>query len=582
MSVPRRVFRLLCILLAPVFLFGSVLIANRPAQVGASSHREAPLIASDPDADTTDVYAFVSPDAPSTVTLIGNWIPLEWPEGGPNYHKFSDDVLYEIHVDNVGDGVNHITYQFRFKTTTRNPNTFLYNVGPISSLSDPNWNVTQSYTVTEIINGVSTVIGSHLPTPPVNIGSKSTPNYEALANTAISTLTVGGDTFKVFAGQRDDPFFVDLGSVFDLLSLRGQGPPIGYASGRSPGLDGLSGYNTHSIAIQVPISRLLDSAPSGETVIGVWATSSRQTTRVLGAYGLPTNTGSFVQISRLGMPLVNEVVIPRALKDVFNGLAPKDDQATYIATPLLQESVQDPELGNLLCSLYNVPLPRDTGGDCDTDYTTPATGRSDLFDIFLFGIKLGAPFTIKTAAQGDVQLPAGTNVNQFTKSPSIKAAEMIRLNTAFRPGQLCSPTPNYQLGLLGGDACGFPNGRRLQDDVTDIELLAVAGAAWQVTTGDTSFTFNNALVPVLTDSVSANDKAFSTTFPYLAAPHQGQEHYHESLNRLYVPNVNKAGSGLNKLLKYRADTIATEHAGALHLASLCRGIKQAYLDHCAD
>jgi hypothetical protein len=518
----RVVFVLSTAVLAVVLLVGLA-----PTFTSASSHREAPLIANDPQADTTDVYAFVSPDVTNTVTLIGDWIPFESPYGGPNYFRFADEVLYELHVDNVGDARSHITYQFQFHTSTQNPNTFLYNTGPINSLTDPNWNVRQVYTVTEIVSDTvaitTTVLGGGLASPPVNIGSASTPNYGSLANAAIHTLSNAGDTIKVFAGQRDDPFFVDLGSVFDLLHLRGQpqlnanGP--GYAPG--PGnipLDGLAGYNVHSIAIQIPISRL---TKPGDSTIGVWATSKRHTTRVFGG-GTVVDSGPAVQISRLGMPLVNEVVMPLALKDVFNSLDPKDDLTTYVGVPLLQKSVQDPELGSLLCGLYGVPLPRDTTPvDCHTEYTTPGTGRSDIFDIFLQGMKTAATFTITTPS-GPVALPPNTNVNRPT-SPSRQPSEVLRLNTAFRPGgAFCSPTPNYRLGLLGGDVCGFPNGRRLQDDVTDIEVLAVGGAAWGPLTGDTSFTFNGGLVPILRDNIFQNDVPFGSTFPYLASPHSGQ------------------------------------------------------------
>src|SRR3954453_7973352 len=187
----------------------------------ASSHREAPLISADPLADNTDTYAFVSPDAPNTVTLIANWIPLEAPGGGPNFYKFGDDVLYRINIDNDGDAKDDIVYEFRFKTHVQNPNTFLYNTGPITALDDATFNMRQSYSVTRYDRHGRTVLGEHLETPPVNVGARSTPNYETLADAAIHTLSDGS---KVFAGQRDDPFFVDLGSVFDLLGLRPLNP----------------------------------------------------------------------------------------------------------------------------------------------------------------------------------------------------------------------------------------------------------------------------------------------------------------------------------------------------------------------
>ncbi len=529
------------------FVAASVLGAA-PLNVAASSHREAPLIANDPAADNTDVYAFVSPDRQDSITLIGDWIPFEAPFGGPNYYRFADEVNYYIHVDTKGDAKSHVTYLFQFATHTRNPNTFLYNTGTIHSLTDTNWNVYQTYTVTEIVSTTSglttTVLATNLASPPVNIGSKSTPNYDTLGdagvctvgisgvsgapgatncNTRTSPLGAGNNDIKVFAGQRDDPFFVDL-QVFDLLTLRGQAPPIGYSSGNNVPLDGLKGFNVHSIALQIPTSRLTgNNSLTGNNpnpIIGVWATSSRRTTRVLGAFGIPTDSGPMVQISRLGMPLTNEVVIPLALKDAFNGLAPEGDLPLYTSGPgagdLLKKSVENPELGRLLCGLYGVRLPREIGTTCNTGYTTPGSGRNDIFQIFLTGMKTAAPFTINTAS-GPVVLPAGFNVN---RPAGVVPAEMLRLNTAIK-GNTCSPTPN-RLGILGGDACGFPNGRRLADDVTDIELLAVGGAAWQVLV-DNSFTFNPALAGALTDRVNRNDVDFGTTFPYVASPRAGQD-----------------------------------------------------------
>jgi Domain of unknown function (DUF4331) len=524
-------------------------LAFGPPQTRASSHREAPLIATDAQADNTDLYAFVTPDAPTTVTIIANYIPFETPDGAPNYFQFSDDVLYEINIDNVGDALSHVKYQFRFNTTTQNGETFLYPTGPITSLTDPDFNVRQTYTITRVVTPitgpvVTTQLGAGLPVPPINVGSKSTPNYDTLATAALSTVDSG--KIKVFAGPRDDPFWVDLGAIFDLLSLRPQASPIGYPTGPTVGIDSVSGFNVHSIVLQVPIADILSS--QSDPVIGVWATASRQTTCTRGGFSIPACSGAFVQISRLGMPLVNEVVMPRALKDAFNSIPPTVDQGLYLTNDatgnLLEKSVMNPELGRLLCGLYGVPMPRDANSDCSTEYTNnnPATGRSDLFEIFLTGIKLDKAFTITTAAGTQATLPIGTVVNQPSEGTNgsgggIVAAEMLRLNTALKPGAECSATPNYAFGLLGGDACGFPNGRRLQDDVTRISLLAVAGIAWDVTTGDTSFTFNNALVPVLTDGTTHNDKPFLPDFPYVASPHQGQEWDHQSIVRSWLTFV---------------------------------------------
>jgi hypothetical protein len=497
--------------LAAALVAGSALSAFQ-APAAASSHREAPLISRDQFADNTDTYAFVSPDRPDSVTLIGSWIPLQAPQGGPNYYTFADDVTYRLHVDNIGDAKSHIEYRLKFTTQLRNPNTFLYNVGPINSLDDADWNLPQTYTIEEVIDGVATTLASNVPVPPAHIGPKSTPDYLALQRAAIKSIATPDGDIKVFAGQTDDPFWVDL-QVFDLLTLRKQKPPIGYdknVKGRKP-QDGLAGFNVHSIAIQVPIARMLRNAGSN-TVLGVWASSARPTTRVLGA-GSSTSSGPDVQVSRLGMPLVNEAVLPLALKDAFNSLEPKDDFGLFSSgTPageLLKKSVLDPELQNLLNGLYGVPKP---GGP-----------RSDLLAIFLTGMVTTKPFTINTP-NGKVTLPAGTNVNQ---PANVQPAEMIRVNVAppFRPntaGSLCAPKPNYKWGILGGDACGFPNGRRLQDDVLEIELAAVAGAAYPVLTQDT-FNFDTGLFKILNDGLDKNDLPFQNSFPYLAIPHRGAE-----------------------------------------------------------
>lgn len=498
---------------ASVAAFGLLIAAASPSS--ASSHREAPAISKDQYADNTDTYVFIAPGRPDRMVLAGVWIPFEGPEGGPNYFEWDDDVRYKINVDVDGDATVDVVYTLESATTVQNPNTFLYNTGPITSVPSASWNRQQTYTLTESRepcgggSPVETTVLQDVYAPPVNIGAKSTPAYAALARDTTYRAKVGGDKFKVFAGQRDDPFFVDL-QVFDLLTLRGEAPPVGYSSGNNTPLDSVSGYNAHALVVELPISRLKCGS---EPVLGVWATSDRATT---------AGGGTFEQVSRLGMPLVNEVVLPMGLKDTFNTLAPSQDLGVY---NLLQESVEDPELGNLLCALYGVPLPGDTGADCDTDYTpgTPRSGRGDIFDIFLQGMVLASPFTIETAS-GPMQLPAGFNVN---RPAGVVPAEMIRINTDVS-GALCKPVPS-PLGVLGGDACGFPNGRRLFDDVVEIELLAVAGAAYQVLDGrDPSFLFTAALADVLTDNVTQNDVPLPAGFPYLARPRSGQEHRHQN------------------------------------------------------
>src|SRR5438128_3134010 len=282
-----------------------------------SSHREAPEISMDPVADSTDLYAFVSPDRPTTVTLIANYVPLQAPAGGPNFYEFGDDVLYEIHVDNSGDGRADITYQFLFHTRLADADTFLYNTGPIDSLDSPNWNRRQFYTVIRVTDGGKRVLGHDLACPPCNIGPLSTPDYPALAAAAIHDL--GGGT-HVFAGQRAEGFYVDLGAIFDLGNLR----PFEELHNQfgmnvftkpAPGVNATNGVNVHSIAIQVPISRLTrrgaGDVEDPRSVIGVWTTASRQRVRLWDAdAGENINSGPFRQVSRLGNPLVNEVLIP--------------------------------------------------------------------------------------------------------------------------------------------------------------------------------------------------------------------------------------------------------------------------------
>src|SRR5213595_26192 len=249
-----------------------------------SSHREAPAISKDPVADNTDLYAFVDPADTSKVTLLANFIPLEEPAGGPNFFQFGDEVLYEILIDNDGDGEEDVVYQFRFKTLVQNPGTFLYNTGPITSLTDPSWNLRQFYTVTKIQGdrdeGRRTVLGRDLPTPPVRIGPRSTPDYASLADAAVSDL---GSGVRTFAGQRGEGFYVDLGSIFDLGALRPFQNLHLLPLPAMAGVNGTKHLNVHSIALQVPIADLTrdrSSTFSGATdrkaVIGVWTAAYRR------------------------------------------------------------------------------------------------------------------------------------------------------------------------------------------------------------------------------------------------------------------------------------------------------------------
>src|SRR5580700_5520308 len=376
-----------------------------------SSHREAPEISKDPVADSTDVYAFVSPDKSDTVTLIANYIPLQGPAGGPNFYEFGDDVLYEIHIDNNGDGRADISYEFRFHTTVRDPDTFLYNVGPIESLSSPNWNRVQTYSVS--VNGNS--LGSGLACPPCNIGPLSTPDYASLAAAAVHGL---GGGISVFAGQRAEAFYVDLGSIFDLGDLRPfENLHATFGLPKLPaaaGVNATNHVNVHSIAIQVPISSV---TRSGHPTIGIWTTASRQRVTLWDAdRGENVNSGSFRQVSRLGNPLINEVVIGMGDKDRWNSLPPADDKQ-------FAHYVTQPGLAALLPVLYPGVFPNLAA------LVKSGKPRADLEAILMTGI------------------PAGI-IKGFTNFTGSVIADMLRLNTSIAP---TAPGKQSIFGLLGGD-----------------------------------------------------------------------------------------------------------------------------------
>lgn len=443
----------------------ALLLASTVAS--ASSHREAPGIAGDPTADNTDVYAFVSPDRPGSVTILATYVPTEEPGGGPNFFGFDDAVLYDIHIDNNGDCQPDISYRFDFSTAVQNPGTFLYNTGPITSLTDTDWNIRQTYSLTRSDGPATSIVGMNLPCPPANIGPVSTPNYATLSLGAVQSFP---DGTRVFAGQRDDPFFVDLGAIFDLLTIR-PGAPGNLGGGR----DGLGGFNCQLVALQVPTSLLTrdGSTPTASddpaAVIGVWATASRPATRILRTDGQPPDfSGPLVQLSRLGMPLVNEIVIPLGDKDRWNGSVPSAD-GQFLSY------VTNPEPAALLNALYGISV--------------PPTPRNDLVAVFL------------------------TGVGGLNQPPNVVGCEEMRLNVAIPPA-----TTENRMGVLGGDLAGFPNGRRLKDDIVDIELQAVAGV---LVPGFNIFP-NNALG----DGVDTNDLPCLTAFPYVGTPHHGFDHPH--------------------------------------------------------
>jgi Domain of unknown function (DUF4331) len=423
-----------------------------------SSHREAPLTSIDPTGDDTDTYAFTAQDAPRSLTIVGNWVPFEDPAGGPNFYKFDDNAHYYLNIDNTGDGVADVRYLFEFDTEVRNPNSFLYTNGqPVESVDSKNRNVIQTYSVTRIAEGDSKVIAQDVPTPPSNVGPKTIPDYEAAQAGAIENLRGGG---KVFAGQREDPFFAALGRIFDTVNLTGAG--LGNQGG---GVDDLAGYAVQSIVLQVPESDVTrDGKPVADdkavnAVVGVWASTERQSISVTGS-----GTGPFTQISRLGNPLVNEVIIPLGQKDRFNRTQPKDDATNY------GKYVLEPELAAVLNKLFPGQV------------NAPEKNRTDIVQAVLQGVP---------------------GLNAFPGAAAENATDTLKLNLGTPP--TASPE---RLGVLAGDNAGYPNGRRLTDDVVDIDLQVVAGA------------LKGNMVP-LGDGVNQNDVQFLSEFPYVSPPKPG-------------------------------------------------------------
>jgi hypothetical protein len=474
-----------------VAIGGALMIAmSSVSGVLASSHREAPLIAGDPSADNTDLYAFVSPNDTSKLTIVANYIPLQQPGGGPNFHPFDPSVRYSIHIDNNGDAKDDITYSIRFTdkavSGTNGVSSFLYNNGPITSLTDTNWLAPQTFSVLRTKGDTAKYLGWGMRTVPANVGPRSTPDYAALAAMGVHPLSNGG---KAFAGPRDDPFFVDLGSVFDLGGLRPFNSLHVIPLDNQKGVDGVAGYNTSSVVLQVPISEVRRSAT--RPVVGIWASAERRRDKQISSSGKITWSGPWVQVSRLGNPLINEVVIPRHLKDYWNGQPPAKDSQ-------FQKYYEKPELAGLVNFLY--PALADVN----------TTGRSDLSLILLKGVP---------------------GVNAISTNPV--AADMLRVNTAIAPNanSACyhpalnkpASTPASRLGVLDGDLCGFPNGRRLADDVTDIELRAIAEGYGSFLNG--AFKLPNKTPNNLVgDGVDTNgDVAFLSTFPYVGLPHSGYE-----------------------------------------------------------
>jgi Domain of unknown function (DUF4331) len=455
-----------------------------------SSHREAPGILKDPVADNTDVYAWVTEN--DTVTIITSYVPIQAPAGGPNFYEFGSDVLYEIHVDNNGDGIAEVKYQFRFESKNFNQNTFLYNTGPITRLDDNTWNRRQFYTVTKLKRRSSRrgqlrydteFKVSGIPCPPCNVGPRSTPNYAALAARAIKDL---GNGNKVFCGQRAESFWVDLGSVFDLGTLRPFQQAHLIPTPKGVGVDAIEQVNVHSICIQVPIKDLTSDGRtprdplSPKSVIGVWGSASRQT-GLYRAQGRRQSSGDWRQVSRLGNPLFNEVIVPLARKNEWNSKTPAQDAD-------FEQYVNQPELAKLLPVLYPTVFP---------NLKAYTKDRADLNAILLTGIPK------------EVGIPGFQNFTGTTK------ADMLRLNVAIPP----SPNPN-RLGLIGGDLTGFPNGRKPTDDVVTIELRAVAGATLPLV--DPTFTPDGA-AGAIEDGTFPPVRQFLDQFPYIGTPYSGYD-----------------------------------------------------------
>ena len=431
-----------------------------------------------------------------------SYVPLQGPDGGPNFYEFGDEVLYEIHIDNSGDAKPDISFQFRFHSDLTNPNTFLYNTGPIQSLTDKNWNRRQIYSLTRVdhASNKQTVLGTALACPPCNIGPLSTPDYGALAQAAVHSVS-GGVT--VFAGQRADGFYVDLGATFDLAVLRpfqADHATFGLANTglakMASGVNATKTLNVHTLALQIPVTQLTSNgssptdATSSSSVIGVWTSASRQKVSLRNVDPAKNMaTGPFVQVSRLGNPLVNEVLVPLIQKDFWNSQPPADDSQ-------FAAGVTNPELAQLLPVLYPGVFPNLAA------YNAGTPNRADLAAVFLTGIPSGV-------------VPGFQNFTTHTQS------DMLRLNMAVPPASKPS-----NLGLVGGDPVGWPNGRRVFDDVVTVELRALAGATLPlVQPSYKADAAAGAISPGLTsgagDVTAMGTQNYLSSFPYLGEPYSG-------------------------------------------------------------
>jgi hypothetical protein len=452
-------------------LLAAALVAS---MVLGSSHREAPAILADPTADNTDVYAFTAKDAPGSLTVVANWIPLEEPAGGPYYGKLDPKARYYVKIDNTGDGRADVAYRWKFHSRFRNPNSFLYAAPEVTSVDDPDINFVQTYDLYKDSykrNGKlkrERRIAHNVPVAPDNVGPKTIPNYEPVWLGAVHPLGGGG---KTFVGPADDPFFVDLGAIFDGINIDKPGRPAIGLGNQGGGKDDISTYNTHSFVLQVPESEVTRdrkpvSGPSASNaVVGVWASTDRQRIRVLRHHGSRHVKKHWVQVSRLGNPLINEVIIPISKKDKFNRTSPANDAKNFGTYAL------NPEPARLLNALFHLGVKE--------------TNRTDIVQALLTGVP---------------------GLTQIGSHPA--AADTLKLNLGVPP----AATEN-RFGVLANDVAGFPDGRRLADDVTDIELRVIGGALLKPEDGGKQLP--------LGDGVDRNDKPFRSTFPYVATPRDG-------------------------------------------------------------
>ena len=454
-----------------------------PLSIG-SSHREAPRILKDPTADNTDVWAFTAADAPGSLTVVANWIPLADPAGGPNFYPLDENARYYVKIDNTGDGYEDVAYRWDFDTKFRNPNSFLYAAPTVDSVRDPDLNLVQTYDLyKETYNKNRKLVGkkriaNNAPVVPDNVGPKTIPNFSAVEAGGVTSLRGGG---KTIVAPADDAFFVDLGAIFDGINIDKPGRPMIGLGNQGGGKDDVAGYNTKSFVLQVPERQVtrdrksVSDMSSKNAVVGVWSTTERKRGSVLSSGRKHGKRGRWVQVSRLGNPLINEVIIPIGRKDKFNATSPANDAKNFGAFAL------SPEPARILNALFDLDIQEDN--------------RTDIVQALLTGVP---------------------GLTQIGNKPA--AADTLKLNLGVAP----AANPN-RFGVLAGDLAGFPNGRRLTDDVVDIELRVIAGALLSPPKN----------VP-LGDGVDQNDKPFRSVFPYIPLANDG---FNSQLKRTEPPHA---------------------------------------------